>query len=60
MTELNSTIIDIYVKPFDDWHTYGEGFEVYPRLNLTWVVDSFENDLLIVNITFHDPIQISP
>ena len=60
MTELNSTIIDIYVKPFDDWHTHGEEFEVYPRLNLTWVVVSFENDLLIVNITFHDPIQISP
>ena len=60
LTELNSTVLDIYVKPFDDWHTWVEGFEVYPKLNLTWVVDSFEDNRLRINVTFLDPIQISP
>jgi hypothetical protein len=42
ITDLNGTFLDIYVKPSNDWHLYEEGFEVYPKLNLTWVIDKYE------------------
>jgi hypothetical protein len=30
------------------------------QLNLTWVVDSFTGKRLAMNVTFDDPIAISP
>lgn len=35
------------------------GFNV-SDLNLTWLVDSFEDDTINLNLTFNHPLRISP
>jgi hypothetical protein len=57
---INSTVADLYIIPSNNWHLYIDDFEVYPKLNATWVIDSYKGDLLILNITFLNPEQISP
>lgn len=51
---------DLYIMPSNNWNLYIDDFEVYPNLNATWVVDSYKGDLMIINITFLNPEQISP
>ena len=41
LTSIDSSIVDVYLKPSNDWHIYDEGFEVSPNLNFTWQVVEF-------------------
>ena len=43
-TWINSTMIDMYIKPANDWHLYIDKFEVYPKLNFTWTVTEYKED----------------
>ena len=56
---LNETLVDIYMSPANDWHLWNEAYKP-DDLNLTWVVDTYEGDLLKINLTFFKPSQISP
>ena len=60
ISHINSSLIDFYLEPSNKWHLFEDGFEFNPKLNFTWKVDSFEQDLLTINLTFRDPEQISP
>ena len=60
LTQLNETQMDLYLKPSKDWHIYEEGFEVSPKLNFTWKVVEFDDDLMAINLTFSSAIDISP
>jgi hypothetical protein len=57
MTHINETIADIYVMPSNNWHLYEDDGEyaVDPNLNLTWVVHSYGNKTMKVNLSFLNP-----
>ena len=55
LTHINSTIVDFYIMPSNNWHLYTDGFEVTPKLNFTWKVDKINSDLLTINLTFGMP-----
>jgi hypothetical protein len=57
---VNSSAFLIYLKPWNNWHLDTENYEVYPNLNLTWNFSSLDNNLLVLNLTFLRPEQISP
>ena len=49
---------NIYVQPQDN-RQFDDDFNS-SRLNLTWLVDSYINDTLIINLKFDKPLEISP
>lgn len=60
LTDLDSTVIDLYIVPYNNWHLDEDNFKVYPSLNFTWIIHSFKDKYLKLNLTFYEPIQISP
>ena len=60
LDKIDSTMMDIYIKPFRNWHEDYDGFEVDPNLNFTWKVTSFEGSYLNFTMVFFNPYQISP
>ena len=56
---LNSTIIDMWIIPFEDWHL---GIEYYniSKLNFTWNCSGFANKTLNFKLNFNNPQEISP
>jgi hypothetical protein len=60
ITHINLTIVDIYVKPSNDWHLWDDTFDPTSSLNLTWAVDKYEGKQMDINITFLNPLWISP
>lgn len=52
--------MDIYVMPSNDWHLYIEPYDHNNTLNMTWVVDEYYNDTMIINITWFNPLEVSP
>ena len=59
LTELNEEVLDLYVKPAKDYHLEDFNFNL-SQLNLTWQADSYGGKTLKLNISFFDPISISP
>ena len=59
LTHINSTIVDAYIRPHDDWHLREENFNL-STLNFTWNVTSYQNDTMWLQIVFNNPLQISP
>ena len=55
---INETNTDIYVE-IQDKREYDIGFNS-SKLNLTWVVHSYQNDAMQINVTFDNPLEISP
>jgi len=55
---INQSNTDVYVQP-QDGREYDDNFNI-SELNLTWVVDSFKNDTMILNLSFSNPFEISP
>ena len=53
---INSTVLDIYVKPSNDWHLYDENFDANTTLNFTWEVETFEKDLMDLILNFTNPL----
>lgn len=56
---LNSSIIDSYIQPFDDWHLDMSNFDM-KTLNFTWKAVSYANNTLDLKLDFNDPLAISP
>ena len=59
-TLINSTLIDVYIQPSDDWHLYDESYIVNQTLNCTWEVSEYENSTMILNLTLLNPLHVSP
>ena len=62
-TKLNISWINqsntlIYAQP-QDKRQMEIGFNS-SKLNLKWVVDSYQNDAMKINLTFDNPLEISP
>ena len=62
-TKLNISWINqsntlIYVQPQDKRQSE-IGFNS-SKLNLNWVVGSYKNDAMKINLTFENPLEISP
>ena len=55
---INQSNTQIFVMP-QDKRDQESGFN-YSKLNLDWVVDSYHNDAMIINLTFDNPFEISP
>jgi hypothetical protein len=55
---INESNTAVYVQP-QDGREYDENFNS-SKLNFTWVVDSYINDTLRMNISFNYPFEISP
>jgi len=60
LTEIDDKLMEVYVKPSNDWHLYERDFNVSPALNLTWKVFSFEKDTMILDLMFNSSLDISP
>lgn len=67
LTTINSTFLDLYIEPSEDWHLFDDPFSIdpatnmtTPSLNFTWEVISYKRDQMVFNLTFIDPVQISP
>jgi hypothetical protein len=58
-SHINSTNVDIYVEPSNDWHLWDDTFDANSTLNLTWVVDKYEAKQMDINVTFLNPLWIS-
>ena len=58
LTAYNSSIMDIYVAPSNDWHLTESNFSI-DVLNMTWNVTSFESDEMKISLGFHKPFYIS-
>lgn len=54
MKKLNTTYVDIFITPYET----GEDYQAR-NLNLTWNITSFENQTLLVQLDFENPIMIS-
>ena len=52
-------VMDIYVKPADDWIKYDENY-TEGFINLTWAAASFSGKILEIKIYFEHPLEISP
>jgi hypothetical protein len=59
VSEINDTIIEMYVKPTDNWHKTKLQFD-RRLLNFTWKCLSYEGDTMILKLNFTNPIIISP
>lgn len=59
LTELNSSVAEIYLKPNKDWHFHTENFSI-SSLNFTWKTISYSNTTLQLFLNFTDPLAISP
>ena len=57
LTQLNSTILDLYIIPSLDRHKVTD-FKL-SNLNFTWTTVSFEINLLVIQLNFTDPTFIS-
>ena len=55
---INQTNTVIYVQP-QDKRDMEIGFN-YSKLNLDWLVDSYQNDAMKIKIAFDSPLEISP
>ena len=60
ISDINSTMLDIYVRPSQDWHKDDESFDSNSTLNFTWVVERYEEDFLDLSLNFTNPLKISP
>ena len=56
---LNSTNIDMYVLPFENWHLERDDFNM-SSLNFTWNCTSFSGRTLRFKLKFNDAAEISP
>ena len=52
----NSSFIDIYMAPSNDWHLIEPGLD---KLNLTWRVTEFKEDYMIFKLKFENELAIS-
>ena len=55
---INQTNTQVYVQP-QDKREHDENFNI-SKLNLTWVIDSYKNETMTINLTFNFPFEISP
>ena len=55
----NSTIVDMWLIPFENWHLQKENFDI-SKLNFTWNCTSFEKKTLKFKLAFNNPLEISP
>ena len=55
---INQTNTDVYVQLLDD-RGHDNDFNS-SKLNLTWVIDSYKNETMTINLTFNFPFEISP
>ena len=59
LTHLNSSVIDMYIEPNLDWHVNKENFNM-SFLNFTFNATEFNNNTLVFNLNFNEPLAISP
>jgi hypothetical protein len=55
---INQSNTAIYLQPLDK-REYNDNFNS-SKLNLTWVIDSYKNDTMTLNLSFNNPFEISP
>ena len=55
---LNSSVLDIYIKPAYDRHEEID-FKM-SSLNLTWKATYFKDNILKIKMVFNNPVSISP
>ena len=64
LSNLNKTIIDIWVEPYNDWHLDNDDENPFnmTKLNFTWEAQKFEQDntYLYIKLKFISPAYISP
>jgi len=61
LTYLNSTVMDIYMKPENNWPVFEDDFDM-SKLNFTWNVTEYGNgtDFMLIQIEWNDVFAISP
>lgn len=59
ITEMNTTYIDMFVEPYDDWYYDVDDFNM-THLNFTWNVTSYHGRKLYIQCNFFSPPTISP
>jgi len=58
LLEINSTIIDLYIQPSNDWHLEKD-YDI-SKLNMTWWVIKYDLDYMEIQMNFSRPFEISP
>lgn len=56
---IDDSVVDIYVRPSNQRQNEDDLIEASKNLNLTWVVDSFQDKTLRFDITFNNSYEIS-
>ena len=59
LSQLNSSIIDIYMVPANQRHLEEQNFNM-SQLNFTWEVESFEIRTMVIKLNFSCSMCISP
>ena len=59
LTNLNETIMDLYLEPRDDWANFKTDFNM-SFLNFTWNVTEYKLDFMMIKLKFVNPYEISP
>ena len=55
---INESNTDIFVLP-QDKREFESDFNS-SKINLTWIIDSYQGDSMKINLTFESPLDISP
>ena len=56
ISHINRTMLDIYVKPSEDWHLDEESFDANSTLNFTWAAEKYEGQYLDLSLKFENPL----
>ena len=58
-TNLNSSNIDIWVAPYDNWHLKEENFDM-KLINTTWNITDYNTSHIDIQLLFNSAPNISP
>jgi len=53
--EINEAHMIIYAQPFNNWHELDPNFDSEKTLNQTWKAIKYENDHMLIDLTFMNP-----
>lgn len=55
---IDSTLLDVYLAPHEEWHTRKKDFNM-TKFNLTWNVTAFHGNVMVIKVNFTDPRYVS-
>jgi len=55
-SSINTTVLDVYIQPSNDWHLDDQNYEANSTLNFTWTVEAYEEDFMDLAMDFTNPL----